>query len=239
MARRGTIRAMPATCRSLRSLAAAVLAAVVLASCRVESNIALKVNPNGTGSVSVTVTGTNDIATLTGDSKAITESDVVQSVTGQLTLADLDAVDATVEAQTTSGTLGSFSVGTDGAWTYTMGSAADQLVGLTVIGQRRAGDGADENFEEARVDARIRSGGAAVEATGVRAAGGEQVGGGLGLGVGELELVVELAADGEAQGDDRGERDLLNITVLDAAVNSLRNAAIASRTSGTDFVLGT
>ena len=49
------------TLRTLARIGAAVAACTALASCRVESHIALKVNANGTGSVSVVMTADKDI----------------------------------------------------------------------------------------------------------------------------------------------------------------------------------
>jgi len=100
----------------------------------VVESFTVETTDGSTSTVSVTVNGTNDIATLTDDSETITESDVAQTVTGQLTLSDADADAATVVADTISGTYGSFSVDTDGAWTYVMADAADGLnAGVSVV----------------------------------------------------------------------------------------------------------
>ncbi|MDN4015848.1 VCBS domain-containing protein, partial [Zwartia panacis] len=65
----------------------------------------------GSATVTVNLTGTNDVATLTSDTKALTETDAVLSTSGTLTLADADATDATVVAQTdTAGAYGKFSI---------------------------------------------------------------------------------------------------------------------------------
>lgn len=70
----------------------------------------------------------DSVATLTSDTKALTETDAVLSTSGTLTLSDLDATDATVVAQTnTAGTYGQFSIGTNGAWSYTTTDAVNQL----------------------------------------------------------------------------------------------------------------
>ncbi|MCP9798973.1 VCBS domain-containing protein, partial [Cyanobium sp. Lug-B] len=76
----------------------------------------------------INITGTNDVATLTSDTKALTETDAVLSTGGTLTLTDLDALDATVVAQTdATGTYGKFSINAAGAWTYDTNDAVNQL----------------------------------------------------------------------------------------------------------------
>ncbi|MEZ9765517.1 VCBS domain-containing protein [Vibrio splendidus] len=84
--------------------------------------------------VTVTINGTNDIATLSSELKDLTETDAVLSTGGQLTITDPDAVDATVVAQTNvAGTYGHFSIGTDGAWTYQTDTAVDALNANQVV----------------------------------------------------------------------------------------------------------
>jgi VCBS repeat-containing protein len=75
----------------------------------------------------VTITGTDDVAELTSDTGSLTETDAAQTTSGTLTLTDIDTTDATVVLQANSpGTYGTFSVNSDGAWTYKM-TANDQL----------------------------------------------------------------------------------------------------------------
>ena len=52
---------MTSTRRALRRIGAVLCAVVVLASCRVNQSVSLKVNPNGTGSVTVVVTADKDV----------------------------------------------------------------------------------------------------------------------------------------------------------------------------------
>jgi VCBS repeat-containing protein len=74
-------------------------------------------------SVSWTVTGTNDAAVLSSDTKDLTETDAVLSTGGTLTIADVDSP-ATFVAQTaTAGQYGTFAIGTNGTWTYVASSA--------------------------------------------------------------------------------------------------------------------
>ncbi|MCL5061036.1 MAG: VCBS domain-containing protein [Candidatus Thermoplasmatota archaeon] len=81
----------------------------------------------GAASVTVNITGSNDVATLASATAALTETNAVLSTGGTLTLNDLDATAATVVAQTTAGTYGSFSIDAAGGWTYTTTDALDQL----------------------------------------------------------------------------------------------------------------
>uniref|UniRef100_UPI002FDF5167 Ig-like domain-containing protein n=2 Tax=Zoogloea TaxID=349 RepID=UPI002FDF5167 len=82
----------------------------------------------GSATVTITITGTNDIASLSSGSASLTETDAVQNTSGTLTLTDADTTDATVVAQTnTAGTYGRFSVDATGIWTYTTSSALNQL----------------------------------------------------------------------------------------------------------------
>ncbi|MYZ41365.1 VCBS domain-containing protein, partial [Schauerella aestuarii] len=70
--------------------------------------------------VTVTVIGTNDAAVIAGQGSGTVTEDSVLTASGTLTVTDADAGQATFTAQTaTAGTYGAFSIGTDGAWTYT------------------------------------------------------------------------------------------------------------------------
>jgi DNA-binding protein YbaB len=81
----------------------------------------------GSATVTITITGTNDVASLTSDTKALTETDAALSTSGTLTLTDADTTAATVTPQTnTAGIYGQFSIAA-GAWTYTTLSALNQL----------------------------------------------------------------------------------------------------------------
>jgi VCBS repeat-containing protein len=73
-----------------------------------------------TSSVTVTVNGTNDAAVISSGTGAVTE-DAVLSTSGTLTISDTDAGQASFIAQpATSGAYGNFTLGTNGAWTYTL-----------------------------------------------------------------------------------------------------------------------
>ena len=82
------------------------------------------------GTVTVTITGTNDAATVSSDSKSVTEGDTAAALntSGQLTITDPDTGEAHVVAQTNAhGTYGDFSIDANGAWTYTGNGAHDEL----------------------------------------------------------------------------------------------------------------
>src|SRR6202008_3241994 len=76
------------------------------------------------------ITGTNDAATVSSDSKAVTEANTAAALntSGQLTITDPDSGEAHVVAQTNAhGTYGDFSVDANGAWTYAGNGAHDEL----------------------------------------------------------------------------------------------------------------
>ena len=76
-----------------------------------------------------TVNGTNDVATVSSATVALSEGDTVRdlSTSGTLTVTDSDAGQTQVKAQQVVGTYGTFQVGADGKWTYTANSAHDEL----------------------------------------------------------------------------------------------------------------
>ncbi len=81
--------------------------------------------------VSVTVTGTNDAAVLSTAVLNLAETDAALTTSGTLTISDVDSP-ATFVAQTnTVGSYGSFSIGTDGAWTYAASSAHNDFAAGT------------------------------------------------------------------------------------------------------------
>ncbi|QCK01108.1 hypothetical protein DAA61_39420 [Bradyrhizobium sp. WBAH33] len=74
------------------------------------------------GTVTVTITGTNDTATVSSDSKSVTEGDTAAALnaSGQLTIVDPDTGQAHVVAQSNvPGTYGDFTIDANGAWSYT------------------------------------------------------------------------------------------------------------------------
>ena len=82
------------------------------------------------GTVTVTITGTNDVATVSSERKAVTEGNAAAALdtSGQLTITDPDTGEAHVVAQTNAaGTYGTFSIDANGAWSYTGNGAHDEL----------------------------------------------------------------------------------------------------------------
>src|SRR5258706_5084529 len=100
--------------------------------------------------VTVTITGTNDAAVISTDSKAITESNVAQSVSGALTVTDVDSAATFVAQASTAGTYGTFTINAAGSWSYTMGSAMDSLAAGQVVTQTFTLANADGTRKEGR-----------------------------------------------------------------------------------------
>ncbi|WP_158269525.1 VCBS domain-containing protein, partial [Limnohabitans sp. JirII-29] len=84
--------------------------------------------------ITVSMTGSNDAAVITGTSTAsLTETNAAASLstTGTLSATDVDSSAAFVAQSNVSGNngYGQFSIGADGAWTYTANSAHNEFVG--------------------------------------------------------------------------------------------------------------
>lgn len=76
----------------------------------------------------VTVNGVNDAAVLGTADVTLVETDTALSTGGTLSISDIDSP-ATFIAQTdTAGTYGSFTIGTDGTWSFVANSALDALL---------------------------------------------------------------------------------------------------------------
>ena len=95
------------------------------------------VSQDGTASntVTVTINGTNDTATVSASSGSVTEDDAATLTTsGSVTITDTDAGEAFSQPQTnTAGTYGTFSVDANGNWDYQADNtqAAIQQLGAT------------------------------------------------------------------------------------------------------------
>ncbi|MGE9761616.1 retention module-containing protein [Pseudomonas sp. PDM20] len=78
--------------------------------------------------VTITVTGSNDAAVITGQNSGnADETDAPVTIGGKLNVTDVDGP-ASFQAQTdTAGTNGKFSIATDGTWTYVANSAFNEL----------------------------------------------------------------------------------------------------------------
>ncbi|MFO1091073.1 MAG: VCBS domain-containing protein [Hyphomicrobiales bacterium] len=75
---------------------------------------------SATSTVNVTVNGANDAATINGTlTGSVTEDSATSKIVGTVTVADADAGQAQVQAQTNvAGQYGTFSIGANGQWTY-------------------------------------------------------------------------------------------------------------------------
>jgi VCBS repeat-containing protein len=77
--------------------------------------------------ISIRIDGTDDAAEITGDTSGIaTETDAAVTLTGRLTAVDVDN-DAGFRSETLTGAIGSLSIDTDGAWTFTAAEAFDEM----------------------------------------------------------------------------------------------------------------
>src|SRR5215207_8626115 len=80
------------------------------------------------------MTGTDDATVITGTSTAeLTETNAAQSTGGTLVATDPDSSNAFVAQTNAAGTggFGKFSIGTNGAWSYTMDAAHDEFAAGT------------------------------------------------------------------------------------------------------------
>jgi VCBS repeat-containing protein len=79
-----------------------------------------------TNAIAVTVTGVNDPAVISSQGKTITETNVPESTSGQLTVTDIDGLDE-FQGNSIHGQYGTFSLAADGTWNYTMDGAHDEF----------------------------------------------------------------------------------------------------------------
>ncbi|MFB2892387.1 beta strand repeat-containing protein [Aerosakkonemataceae cyanobacterium BLCC-F50] len=74
--------------------------------------------------ITITVAGSNDLAVITGTTTGnVTEDATTNTATGTLSATDVDSPTTFVAQANTNGTYGSFALGTNGAWTYTLGNS--------------------------------------------------------------------------------------------------------------------
>ena len=84
-----------------------------------------------TAIVNVTITGTNDVATITGSATGSVTEDTTLSASGTLTVADVDDGEAVFRVQTNSdGIYGKFSIDALGSWTYALNNNAANVQAL-------------------------------------------------------------------------------------------------------------
>jgi VCBS repeat-containing protein len=102
----------------------------------VVDTLAISALDGASGQISITVTGAQDIATISGISTGAVAEDGQLTASGQLTIADADSGQSTFVAQvSTTGTYGVFTLSSAGAWTYTLSNASTAVQSL-VSGQQ-------------------------------------------------------------------------------------------------------
>jgi VCBS repeat-containing protein len=77
--------------------------------------------------VTVTITGTNDLANLSPAVVTVDETNTAVSTAGTLVINDIEGLKTFVAQNNVSGTYGKFTLETDGDWTYTANSAYNNL----------------------------------------------------------------------------------------------------------------
>ncbi|MBF4254420.1 hypothetical protein EA007_26750, partial [Vibrio anguillarum] len=78
--------------------------------------------------VKVTINGTNDAATIAGDTAVVAdETDAALTLSGTLSSEDVDNTDNRFTAKTIEGTNGTFSIDANGAWTFVANSAFNEM----------------------------------------------------------------------------------------------------------------
>jgi VCBS repeat-containing protein len=96
-----------------------------------------------TQQVAVTITGTNDAALLTPATAWLTQTDVVLSTGGALSISDVDSPATFVAQSGSAGSYGKFSIDPNGIWTYTADSAHQEFVAGTTYSDTFAVSAAD------------------------------------------------------------------------------------------------
>jgi len=82
------------------------------------------VDGSATEVIAVEVTGSNDVAIISGiNTGAVVEDAFVNTVTGTLSVADVDSGEAFFTPQSTVGVYGSLQINSAGAWTYSLANA--------------------------------------------------------------------------------------------------------------------
>ncbi|MCF6807974.1 VCBS domain-containing protein, partial [Thiotrichales bacterium 19S9-11] len=78
----------------------------------------------------ITLTGTNDVPTVTGDVVGSVTEDTVLTVSGDLDITDLDTNESLFNAGTITGNYGSLLIAADGVWTYTLDNSNSDVQAL-------------------------------------------------------------------------------------------------------------
>ncbi|MBK9129464.1 MAG: hypothetical protein IPM13_16990 [Phycisphaerales bacterium] len=98
-----------------------------------DSFVAVSFDGSASKAVTITITGTNDVPVIsgeaTGDRSVTEESDLAAS--GTLTIADVDDGESEFTADADTTTYGSYTLATDGSWTYTLDNANGTVQALS------------------------------------------------------------------------------------------------------------
>ncbi|WP_441276863.1 T1SS-143 repeat domain-containing protein [Tardiphaga sp. 172_B4_N1_3] len=126
-------------------------------------------------SVKINITGTNDAAVLSSAVVALTEGNTAAAIStgGTLTIIDVDSPQTFVAQSNVAGTYGTFSIGTNGAWTYTASSAHDEFVAGQVYSETFAVTSADGTATSVKINITGTADNAAPETQAVTASGNE------------------------------------------------------------------
>ncbi|MBK9129463.1 MAG: hypothetical protein IPM13_16980 [Phycisphaerales bacterium] len=98
-----------------------------------DSFVAVSFDGTASATVTITITGTNDVPVIsgeaTGDRSVTEESDLAAS--GTLTIADVDDGESEFAADADTTSYGSYTLATDGSWTYTLDNANGTVQALS------------------------------------------------------------------------------------------------------------
>ncbi|MGM4927015.1 T1SS-143 repeat domain-containing protein [Tardiphaga sp. 619_E2_N8_5] len=180
-----------------------------------------------TQTVTVTVTGTNDAAVLSSAVVPLTEGDTIAAIStgGTLTISDVDSSATFVAQNNVSGNYGTFTIGTNGVWSFTATSAHNEFVAGQVYSETFAVTSADGTATSVKIN--ITGTNDAPVLTGDRAAT-----------VAEGDAYTIVATDlGFSDPDDVESGETFTVSSL---VNGtlLVNGAVATTFTGTQLAAG-
>jgi VCBS repeat-containing protein len=85
-----------------------------------QSATVLSKDGSASGTITVNITGTNDVATVTSSTKSVSEGDLASNLdtSGSVTVTDPDTGESHTRAATSRGTYGTFAIDTNGQWSF-------------------------------------------------------------------------------------------------------------------------
>ena len=89
--------------------------------------ITVTLSDGSTTTVAIDITGTDDLPVLSSDDVTLSETDVPLTTSGKLEISDIDSAEIFQEQTGTTGDYGTFSIESDGKWTYTASDAYNDL----------------------------------------------------------------------------------------------------------------